>query len=66
MSTWYTIVTRGTDCTVPRGPWRTTDEAYDAVARWKTQRGHLAGGELARAHSAARGALRLARPGAGG
>lgn len=49
MSTWYTIVTRGTDCTVPRGPWRTTDEAYDAVARWKTQRGHLAGGELARA-----------------
>ena len=24
MSTWYTIVTKGTACTVPRGPWRST------------------------------------------
>ena len=43
---WYTIVTEGTACTVPRGPWRSTDEAYGAVERWSAQRGHLAATEL--------------------
>ena len=46
MSTWYTVVTRGTDCTVPRGPWQSTADAYEAIARWKVRRGHLAGTEL--------------------
>ena len=46
MSTWYTIVTKGTACTVPRGPWRSTAEAHDAVAGWSARRGHLAATEL--------------------
>jgi hypothetical protein len=42
---WYTIVWAGSGpyTMPPRGPWKRLDDAYDALARWRTRAGHLTG-----------------------
>ena len=40
---WYTIVTFGPRYGLPRGPWRSHDEAFTAVARWRERKDYLAG-----------------------
>lgn len=30
---WFTVVCFGS-CTVPRGPWKSEDDAFDAINRW--------------------------------
>lgn len=44
---WYAVVTHGLRCGLPRGPWRSLDEALDAIGRWRRRAGSDAGTHLA-------------------